>query len=101
MHDSRGSTAPEGECIYVSQIPSKLCYNIYITLCIGLPCEKVEGSTGSNGDCNDSFHYPPPNSLSINISFFDVITLVRRRKSLKNLGLKMNPTSQTRMSRTG
>ena len=55
-HDYLGHTAPERECVYISQILSKLCYNVYITLCIGLPCEKVEGFTDSNGNWNDSFH---------------------------------------------
>ena len=38
---------PEGECVYISQVPSKLCYNIYISLCKGLTHEKDEGSPGS------------------------------------------------------
>ena len=37
MHNFRGCTAPEGQCIYINQI---LCYNIHITLCISQFCLK-------------------------------------------------------------
>ena len=45
-------SAPEGEYIYISQISSKLCYNIYISLCKGLTHEKDEGFPSSNGNCS-------------------------------------------------
>ena len=61
---------PEGAArgrvhIYISQILSKLCYNIYITLC-NLTYKKDEGSTGSNGDCSKLLCLPLPNLISIN-----------------------------------
>ena len=43
MHDSRGCIAPEGECVYITvKSQAKLCYNIYVTLCLGLPSKKSE-----------------------------------------------------------
>ena len=35
---------------------ARLYYNIYITLYIGLPLQKVEGASHGSGDCSELFH---------------------------------------------